>query len=178
MCNIIFAVLLSLFAKNPTVKVLYRTVDMKPHYIEYSKDRKLTWSDFKETKRKYVQVAVTASQISYNVTNDNNEMVVYVSCVFDKRNSTVVRGFQTDYILNHEQRHFDITYLYTAKLINALKAARNLTMEEVDDIYNNIYNEWTAYQAQYDAESGNATITTNQAAWDKKIDEQLNQIAL
>ena len=178
MCNIIIAMLLGLFAQAPSVKVFYRTVEMKPHYIEYSKDRKLTWSDFKETKRKYVQVAVTASQISYNVTNENNEMVVNVSCVFDKKNSTVVRGFQTDYILNHEQRHFDITYLYTAKLIKRLKNAKHLTMDEVDDIYNNIYEEWTAYQAQYDAESGNATITNRQAAWDKKIDEQLNQIDL
>jgi hypothetical protein len=170
--------LLGFFAQAPSVKVFYHTVQMKPYYIEYSKDRKLTWSDFKETKRKYVQVALTASQISYNVTYDNNEMVLNVSCVFDKQHSTVVRGFQTDYILNHEQRHFDITYIYTAKFIKALKNAHNLTMEEVDELYNNIYDEWTAYQAQYDSESGNATITNRQAAWDKKIDEQLQQVTL
>ena len=96
----------------------------------------------------------------------------------DKNNSNVVKESKTDYILNHEQRHFDLSFIYAMKFVDELKKQPTLTLDDIDIIYNKIFNEWTTCQNQYDMETKNSVNKEMQTIWDEKISGQLNKLKL
>ena len=60
--------------------------------------------------------------------------------------------------------------------INELKKQSSLTYKIIDDIYNNIFIEWNAFQNQYDVETKNSVSKEMQSIWNKKIIDQLNSL--
>ena len=176
MTKLLFVTLAGFFNFNPAFNVNYFNANKKSFHINYELPKKLTWSDYKEYKGIRREAALTATEISYQTKQVGEEMTVNVSCIFDKTKSNVVKQHKTDYILNHEQRHFDISYLFAMKFIRTLQNEPNLTIDKVGVIYDNIYNEWDAYQDKYDKETSNSVSKANQALWDKKIDQQLDNL--
>jgi len=88
--------------------------------IEWSADRKLTWDDFKgepDTANFPNTLALTNSGFGYesgiNMFKDGQ---VFVQSVFNTNLSWVVPEGRNDYVLRHEQIHFDITEIYSRKL--------------------------------------------------------------
>ena len=55
----------------------------------------------------------------------------------------------TAYLLNHEQRHFDITYIYAIELVKRLKSNSCQTVDDAVRIYNEVMNEWELFQDKY-----------------------------
>ena len=99
---------------------------------------------------------------------------VEVTCAFNKNNSIVMQGHKNDYILNHEQRHFDISYLFAKKFVNELNSRRNMNTEEIDQLYNKIIAEWNAYQDLYDEETKNSVYKEGQDLWNRKIEHDIS----
>ena len=80
-----------------------------------------------------------------------------------------------DYILAHEQLHFDITELHVRKLkkqISALKVTKNIG-SILDRLLHNINNELSKMQNQYDSESKNSTDKDAQYKWEVFIAKEL-----
>ena len=134
---------------------------------------KLTWNDFKgEKNRETDAVAVTASGItfSYSVRKSNIRIVDFkakIEAHFYPNKSWVIKQLADDYILAHEQLHFDITELHVRKFrkqVSAVKATQNLG-SVLDRLHLNINKELAAMQNQYDRESNNSINKDAQAKW-------------
>lgn len=161
---------------KPSVEIRYFNSQKKSSQIDYSPSRKLAWNDFKPGIKKNNTAALTHTEISYSITWKNDTMQVNVSCIFDKMKSVVFEKTKTDYVLNHEQRHFDISYLFAQKFIATLKREPNLTVEKVDALYGRIMEEWNIYQSRYDADTELSVATFQQSLWNQMIDMQLKNL--
>lgn len=145
--------------------------------IPWSTSRKLTWPDFKSRPdNNSVNAALTSSKIIFNYGYGSEKGFTYtIACVFDKNSSW--GKIKTDYILSHEQGHFDIAEIYARKLNKALKAytfnASTVT-REVPAIYQQLMKEESAYQNQYDDETNFSRNKEQQAVWLEKIQHQLD----
>ena len=142
---------------------------------------KLTWDDFKgEQNVESNAVAVTASGItfSYKVRKANSKIIDFTPSVeahFYPQKSWVKLELADDYILAHEQLHFDITELHVRKLkkqISALKVTQNLG-SILDKLHRNINNELSKMQNQYDSESINSINKEVQNKWEAFIAKEL-----
>ena len=93
--------------------------------IAYDLKRKLTWDDFKgRPDENSFAAAITQSGFGYRMSvqnvNGRIKMDITVFCYFNKANSWVKKGENTNYALLHEQHHFDITYINTCLFIQKL----------------------------------------------------------
>jgi len=146
-------------------------------------DLKLTWNDFKGTKNiQSDAVAVTASGITfgYSVRKANLKIVdftVSVEAHFYSEKSWVVKALANDYILAHEQLHFDITELHVRKFrqqISTVKVSQHLG-SELDRLHKNINKELAAMQNQYDTESNNSINKEAQTKWITFVKNELKK---
>jgi hypothetical protein len=174
---------LSAAAQKLQVEVDYVTVDPsadKP-VIFYTPDRKLTWDDFKGKPAAASEAAaITNAGFGFKMLfkSENNIATLHltVDCTFAVSDSWVKHNRKTPYILNHEQHHFDLAYLYTMQFVHNLKVAK-YTMKDYNKVLEKMYTqaqqELTAAQTAYDTETKNSQLTDKQAIWDKKIDDKL-----
>jgi hypothetical protein len=149
--------------------------------IYYNAARKLTWNDFKGVSNQPEPIAaITSSGFGYmcnmHTVDGKGAINVNIYCYFNKPNSWVRKGKNTAYILNHEQHHFDVTYIAAKMFIDKVKAA-GLTTSNMDVMLSKIYKEccgvMNKMQNDYDAETKNGLLKNKQEEWNKFIDAQL-----
>lgn len=167
-----------------TVKWLPHVPPVNSDTIYYNASRKLTWPDFKGTPGKPADaLAITSSGLGYVATmqslNGKTAIDINVYCYFSKQSSWVRPGKESDYALNHEQHHFDITYIITSLFIQKLKQAkftRNNYGSEVEKIYKESCQELEKMQNDYDGQTKNGQLKNIQAAWNDVISKQLEAL--
>jgi hypothetical protein len=147
--------------------------------IPWNASRKLTWPDFKSRPdNNSVNAALTSSKIIFNYGYGSDKGFTFtISCVFDKNSSW--GKIKTDYILSHEQGHFDIAEIYARKLNKALKAYAfnaKTVAKEVPALYQKIMKEEGEFQNQYDSETNFSRDKEQQAIWLAKIQHQLDEL--
>jgi hypothetical protein len=152
--------------------------------IYYNPTKKLVWADFKGTPAPPSPVAaITSSGFGYKAgmqsTNGKGEINVSVYCYFSKPNSWVRKGKTTAYILNHEQHHFDATYICTKRFIEKIRNA-NLTTTNMNDVLAKLYKECSTemrkMQADYDGETMNGQLKDKQEKWNGIFENTLQLI--
>jgi hypothetical protein len=117
-------------------------------------------------------------KLAFHRVGNSSQLAIAVNCNFSKKDSWVKSGNKTDYILNHEQKHFDIAYLHTIYFIKKLKAAtytNDTYVAVIEKIYQEAATSMGTMQNQYDAETSHSRQTREQAAWDVKITELLDK---
>lgn len=167
-------------------------VQVQVHYVDkvnrttsdtvyYDSRRKLTWDDFQGMPDpNHFGGAITASGFAYNAdiewSNDHIIMNMYVYTYFKKSDSWKKPHIMTAYHLEHEQRHFDITYLGTLKFIDKIRKTK-FTPQNFKTLPSQIFDECQrendALQAQYDRETKHSIEKEAQAAWNRKISSLL-----
>jgi hypothetical protein len=152
--------------------------------IYYNTNKKLVWADFKGTPGpSSVVAAITSSGFGYKAgmksTNGKGEINVSVYCYFSKPNSWVRKGKTTAYILNHEQHHFDATYICTKRFIEKIRNS-NLTTTNMNNVLAMLYKECSTemrkMQADYDGETMNGQLKDKQEKWNLFFDNALLEI--
>jgi hypothetical protein len=152
--------------------------------IYYNANKKLVWADFKGTPGPpSVVAAITSSGFGYKAgmksTNGKGEISVSVYCFFSKPNSWVRKGKTTAYILNHEQHHFDATYICTKRFIEKIRTV-NLTTTNMNDVLAKLYKECSIemrkMQADYDGETMNGQLKDKQEKWNIFFDKTLIEL--
>lgn len=151
--------------------------------IYYQPQQKLTWSDFKGMPPpNHSGGAITASGYAYHAqihhSDHSIKIDVTVICFFSKQNSWRRTGLQDAYHLEHEQHHFDITYLGAMQFINSVKHASFNSKNYnrlLNDIFDQSYSANNNLQNQYDKETRNSIDVKNQNIWNKKIDLMLSK---
>lgn len=154
--------------------------------IPYNPARKLTWNDFKGkvSPANPNELAMTASGFgfTYTASADESSMDVSVSiyCYLSKKDSWVKPEGRNDYVLNHEQRHFDLTYIFAKRFAEKLSTSSfNRTNFEAgyDRLYAQYSKQLNDAQVRYDAETTHGINKQEQEAWNKQIDMWLKEVS-
>lgn len=155
---------------NP-VSVGYISLKQTNNEMSYCK---LKLTDFKvRFQNDGITAAESVTNIGYKYDGDNK---VEVFCTFNRDESYIIAYAKTPYILDHEQRHFDITYLYSMKFVKELAKLKWVNEGIIENVYNRILAEKEQFQIQYDSETRNSENKEQQGLWDKKIDNLLKEL--
>jgi hypothetical protein len=149
--------------------------------ILYSPGHKLSIEDFKGIPDNTPNaVAITASGFlfttSFHSKGDKATLSIGIYCSFDTKGSWMKEKGKTAYILEHEQHHFDISYLNTLFFIKKLKHTKfkqDDYMEQLRSLYKEVVDRMETMQNKYDTETANGMNKEKQAEWNKKIGEML-----
>lgn len=174
------------FAQKVTVHVFMenKTAPETSDTIYYNFDRKLTWKDFQGKPQPGVPWgAMTASGFSFNssmnMDGDKIDITVGVFTFFIKHDSWKKPDINSDYHLEHEQHHFDITRLHAQKLLEEIEKA-NFTgsnfKQLLNSIFDKVYDENIAMQHQYDLETKNSMDVQGQTKWNQKISDEIEKL--
>jgi predicted secreted Zn-dependent protease len=158
---------------------LFLSLPNEDNMIEWSPSRKLTWADFKGTPDpSSTNAALTSSAITLSSEYSNKGIRYIVNCRFNKLLSWA--RIRNDYILNHEQGHFDIAEAHARLLYKSLseyKFNNRTANEDVNRIYSETMKEHVTMQKQYDLQTNHSLDSTEQTNWNKKIAARLNELA-
>ncbi len=167
MLKLISLLLLMLTASKPNDNLL-----------DWSSERRLTWSDFKgQPDGTSVNAALTSTSINIDYSYNNREFKYKIRCRFDPSKSW--GRVKSDYILLHEQSHFDIAEIHARVLNKELKNykfSQNTANEDIGRIYNKVMRQHNALQAEYDEQSNYSRNENNQYLWQKKIADTLTTL--
>ncbi|MCB0506828.1 MAG: hypothetical protein KDD21_00875 [Bacteroidetes bacterium] len=150
-------------------------------YFTWSANRKLTWNDFKENYKvsKYsVEAAKVSTSITYGCSVSNNEISYIVEARLYPKASWSNKEAQFDYVLQHEQLHFDITELFARKLRKILseKIKNHKDYKLVNKYGDKISDDWDVFQDKYDRETDHGTNDSKQKEWNIAIQQQLKML--
>ena len=146
--------------------------------LEWSPIKRLTWNDYlAEPSSSSDIAAITSTVLRMEYSIRNNILSYKISCQFLKTRSW--GKYKTDYILKHEQGHFDITEIFARKLARELKEYKFNPRKYQDDlgkIYKRLMEEEEEFQHRYDIETDYSRNKERQGEWLKKIDNELSKI--
>lgn len=147
--------------------------------VVWRADYHLQFEDFKG-KRPARGVVAAAAQVGilFHVKEIDGEMVFIVEAIFVKSKSFIKDSSQ--YSLNHEQIHFDITELYTRKMRKKLqsinyKKVKNM-QSEINKVYDNINQDLRKEQEEYDKDTEHGINMVKQKMWAEKINKEILEL--
>ncbi len=149
-------------------------------YIDWSHHNRLSWNDFKGSSKNWGYVsALTASAIEYHYDCDGQHISVSAKAIFIPDESWVKSGSKNEYILAHEQLHFDITEVYARKLRMRLDKEVNHCddVHKISKIADKVMDEWKQEQKKYDLESKHSINREMQDYWLGKVAADLELYA-
>jgi hypothetical protein len=152
----------------------------KEDIINWSNDRPLTWADFKGKidPANKLEAAATCTQLIVTPDNqckDSIKYFVYAQAV--KTKSWKLKKEDSDYMLKHEQTHFDIAELFARKLRKELAETAFTTKtlnSQIEKLFNKYFKLLEEEQKKYDKETNHSIIKEKQEEWNNKIKEDLN----
>ena len=149
--------------------------------FSWSAERLLTWEDFQGVPNKSDDfVASTNSGLSFSFSykhdaNGEGKLTYKVKSNFYPKLSWYRPGRVSDYILKHEQTHFDISELHARKLRKKLSQ-----LEYSDDykevaqvVYQKMEQERRAMQQRFDDETEHSNIVKAEHQWEAYVANQL-----
>lgn len=143
--------------------------------IPWTGEKRLSWDDFLSNPvRGTDAVASTSTSLGISYQLSDGQLVYHITCTFNKEKSWTL--MKTDYILAHEQGHFDITEIYARKLNKALQDYpfnRRTFKRDINQIYQSIVQEKETFQVTYDASTDHSRRKKEQYEWVDKIDNLL-----
>ncbi|HVG12571.1 MAG TPA: DUF922 domain-containing protein [Flavisolibacter sp.] len=144
-------------------------------FIPWTEERLLTWDDFQsKPQRRSDAVASTSTSLGLTYKLTSGALTYDITCAFSKAKSWGT--LKTDYILAHEQGHFDITEIYARKLHHALAAYKvksKTYQQDIARIYQQTVKEKEHLQQLYDNQSDHSRNKKVQANWEEIIDALL-----
>ena len=171
---------------------------VKDDFILWQENKKLKIQDFKADNKDTVKVnrqqflgAISAIRIEYSSFQRNKNSVpdFSIKTYFDPNESWML--LKNDYVLQHEQIHFDLTELYARKMRKSVESLRQKNVTNIST-YRKKIQHWNVMKEkasnQFDADNQDYYIkigqkilfqkNPKQEAWKKKVDRELFQYSL
>ncbi|MFN3772423.1 hypothetical protein [Cloacibacterium normanense] len=171
---------------------------VKDDFILWQENKKLKIQDFRADNKDTVKVnrqqflgAISAIRIEYSSFQRNKNSVpdFSIKTYFDPNESWML--LKNDYVLQHEQIHFDLTELYARKMRKSVESLRQKNVTNIS-IYRKKIQHWNVMKEkasnQFDADNQDYYIkigqkilfqkNPKQEAWKKKVDRELFQYSL
>ena len=144
--------------------------------IDWTESRRLSWNDFKgvvpELKSQEF-VAETASELEFQFRSGafSSALTLDLQCRFITEKSWVRSDAANDYVLGHEQLHFDITELYARMLRKRLQDAQLTSKDQskAAQMFNTISEEHRLRQERYDRQTKHGLLKDQQKQWKAMI---------
>ena len=171
---------------------------VKDEFILWQENKKLKIQDFKADNKDTIKInrqqflgAISAIRIEYSSFQRNKNSVpdFSIKTYFDPNESWML--LKNDYVLQHEQIHFDLTELYARKMRKSVESLRQKNVTNIS-IYRKKIQHWNVMKEkasnQFDADNQDYYIkigqkilfqkNPKQEAWKKKVDRELFQYSL
>ena len=169
---------------------------VKDDFILWQENKKLKIQDFKAENKDTVKVnrqqflgAISAIRIEYSSFQRNKNSVpeFSIKTYFDPNESWML--LKNDYVLQHEQIHFDLTELYARKMRKSVESLQQKKVSNLE-IYKKKLNYWNQMSQQtnnaFDKENNDSYTSKNgtfflnknpkQKEWKNKIENELNEM--
>jgi hypothetical protein len=153
--------------------------------IYWSEETHLTWEDFQGVPlEKTLFHANTNTGLSYSWglkgTSQRMELDYKVETFFYPEQSWVQPASKSEYLLKHEQLHFDISELHARKLRKLLANVDGSKLNKdsrdyLNKLYEKIDKERSAMQKAFDKESNHSLNTEAELKWQQFIEEELTK---
>lgn len=150
---------------------------LKNDTIIWQKDSLLTPADFKgRVTRQWAGCCVTFLLVK--PIENNGNILFSVQAVFIKSKSNIIQN--SDYILKHEQLHFDICELYARKLRKMMEETdftkvKNI-QHEIQTMYNKVNMEYAKCERKYDEDTNHGENPAKQKVWEDDIANQMKEL--
>lgn len=149
--------------------------------IEWNRNRKLEWDDFKAEPDSPPMSAQSFCMISYETNNFTlfKRVKYFVKTTFIPGNSWVTAdGKQSLQLLKHEQAHFDLWEIYARKFYKELIENKRyaFSIAKVNALLFDIRIKCMKRHDLYDKETKHGTIAEEQEKWNKIIEDELVQL--
>jgi hypothetical protein len=152
--------------------------------IEWDENKKLTWADFRGPRTKNGSyVASTSSGISFSYSHmEVNGVIEYdyaIKCHFYPDESWYDETRASDYILKHEQTHFDISELHARMLRKRISEAdlSASAKAEIRAFYEAVEVDRRVMQNKFDSESDHSKNKEMEYQWEAYVENQLKAYA-
>lgn len=161
----------------PFTPLLLTAQSSNEEMLDWDANRKLTWADYKgkpDPDSDAAASTATILSVSYNISSTG--FTYKIECRFSKTRSWVLH--KTDYLLSHEQGHFDIAEIFARKLnkkLSEYQFNKKTCEKDLDKIYDEIDEEKDKMQHDYDRETHHSINKEKQAEWLQKISQELNK---
>jgi hypothetical protein len=169
----------NLFAGLLLLPALYLAKPSDDNFKDWSYEQRLVWDDFKGAPvRNSDAAALTATHLGFSYSFSKGQISYEIICRFDKKKSWGL--VKNDWILGHEQGHFDIAEIFARELnkeVSDYKFNKNTFQKDLDEIYREVMADKEAYQLKYDEETNFSRHKKNQEEWLKRIAKDLEELA-
>ena len=151
--------------------------------IPWTNETDIQWEDFKgSVPTSTDKSALTTSGITYEASIRSNpertELQLKVYSFFDKSKSWKKTEEISDYLLRHEQVHFNITELHARLLRKAFTEydyPTDFDGDLLDRIFEENQSQLDSVQRAYDADTSHSRFEEGQKLWDQFIETSLTQ---
>ncbi len=143
-------------------------------------EEKLAWSDFTVVdfvdKNEDARIHLDfSSPYSYA----QGILKISVLAAMDKQKSVVIEGGKTDWLLNHEQGHFDLQELIARKFRREISSTI-FSHHEIESQINLLFHKYSTIAAEqhtmYDNETRHSKNRVKQIEWDERIKKELEAL--
>lgn len=142
--------------------------------VTFSEWRQLDWNDFQGFVKPFTGWGAGISSNVY-VDFDSTELQYRAYAAMNNQLSwKKSSSTESDYLLNHEQYHFNITEYLARKLNRILKSEGLDTESEILSKLSSIRNDLNIMQDKYDTQSNHSLVRDLQRKWEFRIDSMLS----
>lgn len=141
----------------------------------------LTWEDFQgpiPSNSKFD--ALTNSAINLIYDGENASLRFTIETIFDL-NGSWKKANVNQYVLAHEQLHFDITEYHSRVLRKKLKGYRFKTFASIEPdvkkMFNQAFTNANKMQVKYDKDTNHSINKKKQAKWNRKVKKLLKSLS-
>jgi hypothetical protein len=150
--------------------------------MQWSETRPLSWSDFQGEPNgatDYVASTNSGISLSYSIGNSNGSwhFDFTVNSNFYPKQSWYRPEAASEYILKHEQTHFDISELHARKLRKKLSglSATAEVKAEADKLYSETEQQRRSMQQAFDTESDHSKLKNAEFEWRDYVAAELKK---
>jgi len=153
--------------------------------IIWQEDRKLDWDNFKSSvnrKNRPDVAAYTHCGWEYSVvksTNPKSPVKIEIAAIFNEDRSWKDVKKINDYILLHEQKHFDIAEMFVRKFRKEIQEKIKTSGDynkNFKAVYSKISNDYKNFQMSYDRVTEHGMNKEKQAEYNAIIAEELDNL--
>ncbi len=152
--------------------------DKPESLVDWSAERRLTWSDFQgKPDPSTGNAALTSTSINIDYSYNQKELRYTIRCQFDPAKSW--GRVRNEHILGHEQAHFDIAEVHARLLYKMLKEYKfksSSVNEDIAKIYEAVMQRHHDMQSLYDSETDYSRNPKIQDVWEEKIQQTLGTL--
>lgn len=167
---------ISFFSQKSAISPKIRK--LKNDTIVWRADSLLHKEDFKSRPKPGGRLGFAAVGIFLYPGENGGELMFYVEALFVKSKSYITK--YSEYVLKHEQIHFNMCELYARKLRKKIsetnfKKVKNFS-DEIQKLYAKISDEHNKEQDKYDNDTEHGLNSAKQKIWEDDVNSRIKEL--